>query len=377
MMADLRTLLLGLLACTPFIATAAPAVPVVTGYVFPQNAALRPGQVNARGMNRINYAFARIKDGRMVEGFSTDAANLAQVTALRRENPGLLVLISVGGWTWSDGFSDAALTKRSRAVLIESAIDFLKRYDLDGLDLDWEYPGQAGSGHSFRSEDKQNFTLLIAELRARLDQETRKTRRKFYLTIAAGASDEYLTHTEMAKVQKYVNAVNLMTYDYYGAESDAVTGNHAALMTDPADPKKASADASVKAFERAGVPARKILLGVAFYGKPWGDVSNVNHGLFQPGRPDAGGDVPYSAIKGSLLEQGFTRYWDATAQAPYLYSEEKREFVSYDDPESIAAKCKYVLTHKLGGVVFWSYFNDPSGELVGAIDQALHGAAKK
>ena len=350
------------------------ATPVVAAYVFPQNALLQPGQIDAHQLTRINYAFARIKDGRMVEGFSTDPANLAQVTALRQENPGLAVLISVGGWTWSDGFSDAALTAQSRAAFIDSAMDFLKRYDLDGLDVDWEYPGQAGAGNRFRSQDKQNFTLLLKGLRARIKEEAKKTHRHLYLTIAAGASDDYLAHTEMAQAQRYVDAVNLMAYDYYSPSSDSVTGNHAPLLDDPDDPKGVSADASVRAFEKAGVPAAKILLGIPLYGRIWGDVPDVRHGLFQPGKPAPGGDLPYSAVKSSLLDAGFTRFWDASAQVPYLYNAEKRQFVSYEDAESAAGKCRYALRQRLQGVMFWSYLNDPSGELRQAIANAIHEA---
>ena len=343
----------------------------MAGYVFPQNATLQPGQVDARGMTRIYYAFANIRDGRMVEGFPTDAANIPSVTALRRGNPSLAVLISVGGWMWSGGFSDVALTAKSRKAFIESVAEFLDRYDLDGLDVDWEYPGMPGAGHAFRSADRKNFTLLLKELRKRLDAEGKKRHKRLYLTIAAGASDEYLAHTEMAKVARYVDAVNLMTYDYTLPGADAVSGHNAPLLANPADPKLVSADATVRAFEKAGVPAAKILLGIPFYGKVWGEVANKDHGLFQPGVSVPGVDAAYGAIAETMVGKGFTRYWDATAQVPYLYSEEKRVFVSYEDAQSIGAKCEYVRAHGLGGVMFWSYFNDPSGELLGAIDRGL------
>jgi chitinase len=375
-MAGIRNCIFALsLALASFAAHAASARPVVAGYVFPQNAMLQPGQIDARGLTRINYAFAAIQGGRMVSGSANDEQNLAQLTALRQQNPALTVLISVGGWLGSGGFSDLALTASSREVFIQSAIDFLKRYDLDGLDVDWEYPGLAGAGNPFRSEDKQNFTLLLKDLRKRFTQETKATHRALYLTIAAGAFDEYLAHTEMANIAQYVDAVNLMTYDYYEPDADQLTGNHAPLFTNPGDPKKDSADASVRVFEAAGVPAAKIILGVPFYGRMWGQVANVNHGLFQPGKPVPNSYAPFSLIRDTMLDHGFLRYWDAAAQAPSLYSEEKQIFVSYEDPESLAIKCNYVLLHKLGGVMFWSYFNDSSGELLGTIDRTLHPRA--
>jgi chitinase len=374
----LRSLFAGLLLALPaFIAAGAkpPTSPLIVGYVFSQDAALQPGEIDPNSMTRINYAFANIAEGRMVTGFAADVQNFAYLTALKRENPSLTVLVSVGGWLWSTNFSDISLTKQSREVFIQSAMDFLTRYDLDGLDVDWEYPGMPGSGHPFRPEDKQNFTLLLKELRQRFTQQSAKTHKRMYLTIAAGASDQFIAHTEMAEVQHYVDTVNLMAYDYYEPSSDAMTGHHAPLLTDSADPKKISADVSVKAFEQAGVPAAKIILGVPFYGHMWGQVADANHGLFQPGKPIPKAYAPYSVIVQTMLDQGFVRYWDATALVPYLYSPDKQIFVSYEDPESLAAKGKYVRTHKLGGIMFWDYEGDPSGTLLKAVRDSLRETA--
>jgi chitinase len=354
-----------------FSAFAQSVEPVIVGYVFPQNGPLQAGQVDAHGMTRINYAFAAIKNGRMVLADESDSVNLEQLTALRKQNPSLAVLVSVGGWLGSGNFSDVALNAQSRGVFIDSAIEVLKNYDLDGIDVDWEYPGLVGAGNRFRREDKRNFTLLLKGLRERLTQQSQAIHRRLYLTIAAGASDEYIANTEMVKVAQYVDTVNLMTYDYYEAGADPTTGNHAPLFTDPADPKKDSADDAVEAFEAAGVPARQIVLGVPFYGRMWGQVSNVNHGLFQPGKSIPNSYAGYNAITTTLLGHGYTRYWDAASKVPYLFNDEKKIFVSYEDPESLAAKCDYVRTHNLAGVMFWSYFNDANGELLGTIDRAL------
>jgi len=350
------------------------SAPAIVGYVFPQNTLLQPSDIDAARLTRINYAFANIAHGRIVPGFPTDAANLATLTALRQQHPSLAVLISVGGWAWSGAFSDMALTKASRAVFIQSVADLLTRYQLDGLDIDWEYPGQPGDGHHFRPRDKQNYTLLLAELRQRLTLLREQTHhpRPYLLTIAAGASDDFLEHTQMAQVQRFVDTVNLMAYDYYEPGDDRLTGHHAPLLGNPLDPKKVSADASIDAFEKAGVPASKILLGLPFYGHIWSQVPDRSHGLFQPGRAIPDAYAPYGVIASTMLGHGFVRYWDPTASAPYLYNAEKQLFVSYDDPESLAAKCTYVLHHQLGGVMFWDYSSDPTGTLLRTIDTTLH-----
>jgi chitinase len=375
-MAALRAAFLIAAVMLPAFGFAAQASkPIVAGYVFPQDAALVAGQIDAHSLTRVNYAFANIKDGLMVTGFASDAQNFSFLTGLRKQNPGFTVLVSVGGWLWSNNFSDVSLTPHSRSLFIQSVMEFLHRYDLDGLDIDWEYPGLIGSGHPFRSVDGHNFTLLLKELRKQFDHDSQATHKKLYLTIAAGASDDYLAHTEMKQVQKYVDTVNLMAYDYVEPGSDPLTGHHAPLFTNPADTRNYSGDASVRAFEQAGVPARKILLGMPFYGHVWGEVSDRNHGYLQPGKPVPNAYAPFSAITGSMLNQGFVRYWDPIASAPYLYNSDKHIFVSYEDTESIAAKCHYVLTKKLGGVMFWDYSGDPAGILLGAINQSLRAGA--
>jgi len=348
--------------------------PAIVGYVFPQGAVLKPGDIDAARLTRINYAFANIAHGRIVTGFPSDAANFATLAALRQQHPALTVLVSVGGWAWSGAFSDMALTHASRSVFIESVAELLTRYSLDGLDIDWEYPGMTGAGHRFRPQDKQNYTLLLQELRHRLTQLREQTHhpRAYLLTIAAGASDEFLEHTQMAQVARFVDTVNLMTYDYYEPSDDRRTGHHAPLFTNPLDPKQISADASVRAFEQAGVPASKILLGLPFYGHIWSHVPNRNQGLFQPGSSIPDAYAAYGLIASTMLDHGFTRYWDSAASVPYLYNAEKQLFVSYEDPESLAAKCTYVLHHQLGGVMFWDYSSDPTGTLLGTLDTALH-----
>jgi chitinase len=274
-----------------------------------------------------------------------------------------------------------ALTKASRATFIESVTEFVTRYQLDGLDIDWEYPGMAGSTKNFRPEDKQNYTLLLKELRVRFDNLEKQVGRRLFITVAAGASTEFLQHTEMAEVQRYVDTVNLMAYDYYEPGDEKITGNHAPLYADASDPEGVSANGSVLAFEKAGVPAAKIVLGVPFYGHVWGQVASTNNGLFQPGKPVPNAFAPYSLIVSSMIGSvngGYVRYWDRAAGVPYLYNPQKQIFVSYEDPESLAGKCRYVIDHHLAGMMFWDYASDPSDTLLDAIDAGLQmGAAHR
>src|SRR5690348_12698795 len=313
-------LLLALICAVPLHGATAKERPVIIAYVFPRNRVLQPQEIAARKLTRINYAFAVIKDGHMVEGSPADAANFAVLNALKRQNPNLTVLVSVGGWLGSGGFSDAALTAESRKTFIDSVVAFIERYNLDGLDVDWEYPGMQGAGNRFRPEDKQNYSALLRELRLRFNREEKRLHRKLYLSVAAGSQTSFLDHTDIRAVAQYVDTVNLMAYDYYEPDDSPITGLNAPLFTDPKDPKQVSADRSVREFEQAGVPPSKLVLGVPFYGHEWGQVPSANHGLYQPGKPVPGAFATYGNITATMLNathpasntgKGFVRYWDA------------------------------------------------------------------
>jgi chitinase len=349
--------------------------PAVIGYLFPQDRLLEAGQISADKLTHINYAFANIRDGQVVEGFAHDTENFKVLAGVRRSNPHLKVLVSVGGWTWSGGFSDAVLTPERRQRFVQSAVDFVRRHDLDGFDVDWEYPGLPGNGNTHRPEDKANFTSVMADLRAALDKDAAARGKASLLTFAAGAFPAFIDHTEMAKVQASVDFVNLMTYDFRVASVDRIAGHHANLYDAPNDEKHRSADRTVREFLAAGVPAAKLVMGVPFYGRGWRDVHPGADGLYQPGVAVKGMNLSYGQLAGAVIgRDGFSRYWDATAQAPFLWNANQRIFISYDDPESLRLKANYVRARGLGGVMFWQYSEDPSGALLEALHTNLNPA---
>lgn len=358
-------------------ATAAPPRPAsqasaghqIVGYISPKHV-LTAADVPVEKLTRINYAFSAIKGGEMVEGAPFDAENFALLLSLKQRNPGLTVLVSVGGWGGSGNFSDMALTVTSRKRFIDSVVRFITQYKLDGLDIDWEYPGLVGAGNTFRPEDKGNYTALLRELRARFDREEKQAGRHLLTSIAVGGNADFIEHTEMAAVARFVDTVNLMTYDYYGPDSDTISGNHAPLFTDPADPKQISADRTVRAYQAAGVPASKLLLGLPFYGKSWINVGPAKNGLFQPGSKPPATFHDYSALV-NFAQEGYTRFWDPMASVPWLYNPDTKTFISFEDPESLTRKCRFVLDQHLGGVMFWELTEDADGSLLNTINTAL------
>jgi chitinase len=354
----------------------APAKPAIIAYVFPRNDLIVPAEIAVDKLTHINYAFADVKDGRVVEGFARDAENFKVLAELRRQHPHLRILISVGGWTWSGNFSDAALTAESRRRFADSAIAFVTRHDIDGVDIDWEYPGLRGNDNVHRPEDRENFTALMTELRQALDAEGRTRGRRYLLTFAAGAFPDFLAKTEMDKVQAVVDFVNLMTYDF--RTSDPIAGHHANLYLHPADTKQRSVDSAVREFIAAGVPPAKIVVGVPFYGRAWANIQGEGTGPYQPGsRPTERLATQYGQMSATLIDRGgFVRMWDSQAQAPYLWNKDTRTFISYDDPESLRLKSAYIRAKGLGGAMFWEYSNDKTGVLLETLFASLRGPAK-
>src|SRR5688572_649815 len=360
-----------LAGCTAAVPAPAPEEFRVIAYVAGWS---MPATIHPRKLTHINFAFARIDgNGRVVFEDSRFAPALKSLLKLKQRNPRLKVLISVGGWE-AEGFSDAALTQESRRVFAQSAVKFVRAHDLDGIDLDWEYPGQGVAGIKFRAEDKQNFTLLLETLRAHLDSASdadgRSGRDRYLLTIAS-ADREYFEHTEMKKLHVYLDWLNIMSYDFFNSLT-ATTGHHAGLYaSELAAPKDRNADASVRQHLAAGIPPAKLVLGVAFYGRGFAGVNPSNDGLHQSyGKYES--DHPYAALADKLIgQQGFTRHWDDRAKAPFLWNGAAKVFISYDDPQSIRAKADYVRANRLGGMMFWELSQDRNDELLDVIVTSL------
>lgn len=345
------------------------APPVIIGYVGGFKGLLDVSKINAHKLTHINYAFVNVIGNRAVLSNSTDSLNLLNLAALRRQNPALKIIISIGGWAWSENFSDAVLTDTSRQAFAASAVAIVRKYNLDGVDIDWEYPGMPGEdGNVYRPEDKQHFTLMFRDLRQELNKLQKESKRKQFLTTAVGGFVTFLDNTEMGKAAQYIDYVNLMTYDY---GSHILAGHHTNLYDYNTDPRERSADKAVKAFAAAGVPMKKLVMGLAFYGHRYQLAVSATKGLGDSVVSRLRGSG-YTFLKDSLVnQQGFHAFQDEKAQAPYLFNADTKEFISYEDEKSVGAKCAYVLKNKMGGVMFWEYGSDPKEYLLDEINKDL------
>jgi len=330
-----------------------------------------PAVIHPEKLTHLNYSFAHIDAGRALLDQPGVAADLAKLRDLKQQNPQLKVLVSVGGWL-ADGFSDAALTDSSRYTFATSAVALLREYTLDGVDLDWEYPGQGVAGIKFRAQDKENFTLLLKTLRETLDAESTargRTGSERYILTIASADREYFDHVEVAKLHVYLDWFNVMAYDFFNSLTPT-TGHQAGLYRARfAATTDRNGDKAVKQYLAAGVPSEKIVLGVPFYGRGFAGVTAKNNGVNQPYEKYEG-DHSYAELSEKLIgAQGFVRYWDERADAPYLWNSASRTLISYDDPQSLAIKACYVREHHLGGMMFWDLSSDRNDELLDVISR--------
>ena len=342
---------------------------VIIGYVGGYRGLVNTSLIVPQKLTHINYAFVDIKNNRAwLHREATDTVNFRHLNELKKQNPALKILISIGGWTWSGRFSDAVLTDTARQGFAASAIAIVKKYDLDGVDIDWEYPGLPGDvGNIYRPEDKQNYTLMFAELRRQLDALQLQTGKKYALTTAAGSFKGVVDHAEMDKVAKYLDYINLMTYDFSGG---GIASHHTALYESKAYLAHNNADNAVKLFVAAGVPVSKLVMGIAFYSHSSILVEGAR-GLGDSVKTNLRG-FGYTAIKDSIMKiPGFKVYRDRHAKAPYLYNPTTRQFVTYDDEWSVKKKCKYAQKNKMAGVMFWEYDSDLKGYLLDEINEVL------
>ncbi|MCR2823736.1 glycoside hydrolase family 18 protein [Lederbergia panacisoli] len=316
-----------------------------------------------------------IQNGTVVLGApSTDLPNLENLKAFKYVNPQLKTLISIGGWSWSVNMSLVARAEETRKQFADSAVAYIQEFDMDGVDLDWEYPVSGGMPNNHHDPlDKENFTLLLQEIRNALTKAEQEDGKKYLLTIASSAGFSYLDNTELDKVADLVDYINIMTYDFNGSWSK-VTGHNAPLFEDPKaleyDVHPHHVAAAVMGHLDNGVPVHKLVLGLPFYGRSWGNCNPENKGRiienggYQSCSGNGGGNLEpgtydYNYLQEHLIDKNsFKRYWNNTAKVPYLYSEEKKEFISYDDPESLKEKTHFITKNALAGAMVWELSED-------------------
>lgn len=300
-------------------------------------------------LTHIIYSFCHLKGNRLNVDDQGDTLTIQKLVSLKSKHPQLKVLLSLGGWGGCETCSDVFSSASAREEFALSVRELATYFKTDGLDLDWEYPSIEGPpGHPYKAADKDNFTALIQSLRTTLGHEQE-------ISFAAGGFQKYLTDAvDWKAIMPLLDYVNLMNYDMVHGNSTH-TGHHTPLY--PTDAQNESVDACVKYLLSIGVPAHKMIIGAAFYGRSWINVPAKNNGLYQPGQFKS--FLPYESFEQTIsTKKGFTFYYDAQAQASYAYNPATKTFATFDDKASITKKTIYALDNHLGGIMFWELLND-------------------
>jgi len=346
-------------------------------------------KIEADKLTDIMYAFADVtQDGRVVlydKGAATETiypgdkwdqplkGNFNQLAKLKEQNPDVNVFISIGGWTLSDYFSNAALNDASRAKFAASAIEFMKTYGFDGIDLDWEYPVSGGhEDNIYRPEDKANYVALVKEIRRQLDayEAVDGIDKRYLLTIASPAGYDKIENYDLDGMEPYLDWFDVMAYDFHGGWEPNKTGHASALYgTSDSTENKYNTDYAINLYLQAGVDPSKIVLGAPMYGHTWSNVQAGNdHGLNNPASGigietyrTGEGVISYWHIMDLLKNQPsmYQVYWDDQAKASYIYSTANGgTFISYESMEALQLKLDYIKDLGLGGVMFWELDDD-------------------
>ena len=290
---------------------------IIVGYATYWDTAM-PDPTN---LTHINYSFAHIKNDFESLDIKT-SSRLKKIAALKDTNPDLKVLLAVGGWG-AGNFSEMAADETHRKNFCKNCLAAIEQYNLDGIDLDWEYPTSSSAGISSSPNDTKNFNLLLADMRELFGE-------KYLITMASSSSAKYV---DFKTAIKYLDWVNIMSYDM-GKPPQHNAALYSSSMT------KRSCEDAVKFHQQAGVPYSKMTLGMPFYGH--GDTKAFKEGIY------------FNKIK----TDGYTEKWDDKAKVPYLVDANGTMVLTYDNEQSIGLKADYIKSKGLLGAMYWNIEGD-------------------
>uniref|UniRef100_A0A2A4K0C3 GH18 domain-containing protein n=1 Tax=Heliothis virescens TaxID=7102 RepID=A0A2A4K0C3_HELVI len=337
---------------------AAPSKIISCYYNFPSESGtnqLMPADIHPYLCTHINIAFARVVNNEIsLEKYQYNT--LLDIVKLKHNNPGLKILLSVGGAKNDNGFPNMVLNHQSRKTFIKSIKYILRNYSLDGIDLDWEFPALHSSQVGGR--ERQHFSQLLREIRMEYTRE----RKNYLLTVAAAAQQTIVDVSyDVDQLNLYVDFVNIMTYDFhYFTKFTPFTGFNSPLYrrsTEQLYLATLNINYTVQMYRDKGLDISKIVVGIPTYGHTFSLVNANNHQVSSP-----------ASGFGSLGSSGFINYPDVCtfvsnasdvtivrdneAKVPYLYRE--KDWVSYEGPQSVMEKAKFIIENELGGAMIYS-----------------------
>ncbi|KAI0769395.1 chitinase [Trametes elegans] len=359
------------------------------------------------------YSFATtLSDPTQLNFTDTDAQLLPQFVKTAHEHD-VSALVSVGGWIGSRYYSENVGNAENRTAFVKTLTDFVTKYELDGLDFDWEYPGKAGLPCNVVSpDDAENFLAFLKELRAHPVGQN--------LTLSAATTinpwvgEDGTPLADVSEYAKLLDWVAIMNYDIWGSWSAGV-GPNAPLNDTCADKpnQQGSGVSAVAAWQAAGFPASQIVLGVAAYGHSyyvnntaaldgttlkaypafeadkqpdgdeWADRAGADDGCGNPNAHNSGGFTFWGLMKYGFLQEngtaaeGIDYRYDECSQTPYVYNKDTNVMVSFDNAQSFAAKGEFIKSQNLLGFAMWEAGGDSNDILLDSIRGAVNFPTKQ
>ncbi|CAG8517824.1 8556_t:CDS:2 [Diversispora eburnea] len=324
--------------------------------------------IDATKLTHINYAFFNLdSNGKVFSGdnwadtdkhFEGDSwneegnnlyGNLKQLALLKKKYRHLKILISIGGWTWSTNFGSVTANPVTRKNLVDSLVKLVKDFYIDGIDIDWEYPKTPQEG--------ENYVKLVRELRIELDNYAKEIEERipFLITAAMPCGPDNYNKIPLEEFSKYVNYLNLMAYDFSGSWSE-ITGHQSNLYDFLGIPL--SVNKAVTDYLKSRVPKNKIVIGIPMYGRAFENTegigakfNGIGSGSFEPGIYD------YKVLP---RDENSKEIYIEQLGASYSYNPVTKELITYDSPQVIGEKIKFIKDKKLNGVMFWDLSSDLS-----------------
>lgn len=311
----------------------------------------------------VNLAFGRVTADSTAD-LRDVQSNIEKIVQFRKQ--GIRVVLSFAGNL--PYFSDTAYTSETRKKFAEDILRVINLYHLDGVDIDWEFPGY-NTGRDV-SVDRPNFTLLMASI----NKAVKGANPDYLVTAAVPGGKWGIDRYQVSELAKHMDYFHLMTYDFH---SETAAYHHCALYSTINTSAGSSADYSVKAYHDAGAPYSKLVVGAAFYGRVYtlSGPATTQTGLGSTNVVSSGQYITYTSIYNDyLLHRSSTilYYHDTEAQAGYIYSKNENKVIVFDDPASVAAKYNYAVNKGLGGLMYWENGEDTTDSLLKAINGVMN-----